>query len=204
MDDLKIVATEVRACKLCGLAPTRKNAVPGEGPANAEIMLIGEGPGFNEDQQGRPFVGASGDFLNQLLANAGFKRSDVFIANVVKCRPPGNRDPLPEEITACGAYLDRQIALINPKVIITLGRFSMARWFPRDKISAIHGRARHIDGRIVVPMFHPAAALHQPVLRDAIEDDFRRLKDTLRVAEAAKKPAKPEPEDSGAEQLSLF
>lgn len=208
MDDLKTVAAEVRVCKLCGLASTRKNAVPGEGPVNADVMLIGEGPGFHEDQQGRPFVGPSGEFLNQLLASAGFKRSDVFIANVVKCRPPGNRDPQPEEITACGGYLDRQIALINPKVIITLGRYSMARWFPRDKISAIHGRARRIDGRIIVAMFHPAAALHQPALRDAIEDDFRRLKDIVaeaqKQAEMVQKAARPESEDSGAEQLSLF
>jgi uracil-DNA glycosylase len=208
MDDLKQVAAEVRACKLCGLANGRKNAVPGEGPANAEVMLIGEGPGFHEDQQGRPFVGPSGEFLTQLLTSAGFKRSDVFIANVVKCRPPGNRDPLPDEIAACGAYLDRQIALINPKIIITLGRFSMARWFPGDKISAIHGRARRIDGRIVVAMYHPAAALHQPALRDTLESDFQRLRDILaeaqKQAEVAKKPAKPDPEDSGAEQLSLF
>ena len=208
MDDLKTVATEVRVCKLCGLSATRKNAVPGEGPANAEIMLIGEGPGFHEDQQGRPFVGPSGEFLNQLLASAGFKRSDVFIANVVKCRPPGNRDPQPDEIAACGAYLDRQVALINPKVIITLGRFSMARYFPGGKISAIHGRARRVDGRIVVAMFHPAAALHQPALRDSIEDDFRRLPEILaeakKQAEVAKKPDKPGPEDGGAEQLSMF
>ncbi|MCL5998271.1 MAG: uracil-DNA glycosylase [Chloroflexi bacterium] len=211
MDDLKQVAAEVKGCKLCGLAGTRKNAVPGEGPANAQIMLIGEGPGFHEDQQGRPFVGPSGEFLNELLASAGFKRSEVFIANVVKCRPPGNRDPMPEEISACSGYLDRQIALINPQVIVTLGRYSMARWFPRDKISAIHGRARRIDGRIVVAMFHPAAALHQPALRQAIEDDFRRLKDIVAEAQKQqeeKKPSKPVAEDGGAaggaEQLSLF
>jgi uracil-DNA glycosylase len=208
MDDLKTVATEVRACKLCSLSATRKNAVPGEGPANAEIMLIGEGPGFHEDQQGRPFVGPSGDFLTQLLASAGYKRSDVYIANVVKCRPPANRDPLPEEITACGAYLDRQIALINPKVIITLGRFSMARYFPGGRISAIHGHARRIDGRVIVAMFHPAAALHQPSLRESIEDDFRRLPEILAEAKKqavpATKPDKKEPEDSGGEQMSLF
>lgn len=207
MDDLKTVASEVRACKLCGLSATRKTAVPGEGPANAEIMLIGEGPGFHEDQQGRPFVGPSGEFLNQLLASAGYKRSDVFIANVVKCRPPQNRDPSPDEIAACGAYLDRQIALINPKVIITLGRFSMARFFPGGKISAIHGRARRIDGRIVIAMFHPAAALHQPAWRESIEDDFRRLPEIMaearKQAEPARKPDKTEP-DGGAEQLSLF
>ena len=208
MDDLKTVATEVRACKRCALGNTRKNAVPGEGPASAEVLLIGEGPGFHEDQQGRPFVGPSGEFLNELLASASLKRSDVFIANVVKCRPPGNRDPQPEEISACAEYLDRQIALINPKVIITLGRYSMARFFPRDKISSIHGRARRIDGRVVVAMYHPAAALHQPALRDAIEDHFRRLPqilaDAQKQAELVKKPSKSEPEDGGAEQLSLF
>ncbi len=208
MDDLKTVATEVRACTRCELSGTRKNAVPGEGPANATVMLIGEGPGFHEDQQGRPFVGPSGESLNQLLASAGFKRGDVFIANVIKCRPPGNRDPLPEEISACAGYLDRQIALLNPKVIITLGRYSMARFFPRDKISSIHGRARRVDGRVVVAMYHPAAALHQPALRDAIEDDFRRLPqilaDAQKQAEPAKKSDKPGPQDGGAEQLSLF
>lgn len=207
MDDLKMIATEVRECKLCELASTRKNAVPGEGPANAEIMLIGEGPGFHEDQQGRPFVGPSGEFLTQLLGSAGFKRSEVFIANVVKCRPPGNRDPQPDEIAACAAYLDRQIALINPRVIITLGRFSMARWFPREKISAIHGRASKIEGRIIVAMFHPAAALHQPALRQSIEDDFARLRSIIdelhKQDDAVAKKDKPDP-DSGAEQLSLF
>ncbi len=212
MDDLKIVAAEVRACKLCGLAPTRKNAVPGEGPENAEVMLIGEGPGFNEDQQGRPFVGPSGQFLTELLASAGFKRSEVFIANVVKCRPPSNRDPQPDEISACRAYLDRQIALINPKIIITLGRFSMARWFPNERISAIHGRAKNTEGRIVVAMYHPAAALHNPALRQPLEEDFKRLREILADAQkkaappASKKPANTEPEEKsgGAEQLSLF
>ncbi|MCL4507346.1 MAG: uracil-DNA glycosylase [Chloroflexi bacterium] len=209
MDDLKQVATEVRACKICALASGRKNGVPGEGPANAEIMLIGEGPGFHEDQQGRPFVGPSGQFLTELLASAGFKRSEVFIANVVKCRPPGNRDPLPDEIAACRGYLDRQIALINPKVIITLGRFSMARWFPNERISSIHGRAKRIEGRTVVAMFHPAAALHQPALREAIEEDFRRLKDIMAQAQKQAEPppqktVKTDGDDSGAEQLSLF
>lgn len=207
MDDLKTVTAEVTVCQLCGLASTRNKAVPGEGPAIAEVMLIGEGPGFHEDQQGRPFVGASGEFLTQLLASAGFKRTDVFIANVVKCRPPGNRDPLPDEITACSAYLDRQIALINPRIIITLGRFSMARWFPKDKISAIHGRARKIDGRLIVPMFHPAAALHQPALRQSIEDDFTRLRqilDEVHQQEAAVAKKDKQESDGGAEQLSLF
>jgi DNA polymerase len=205
MDDLNKVAAEVRVCPLCGLATTRTKAVPGEGPAGADIMLIGEGPGFHEDKQGRPFVGPSGQFLNDLLGSAGYKREDVFITNVVKCRPPGNRDPLPDEIQACSGYLDRQIALINPKVIVTLGRFSMARWFAGQKISAIHGKAKKVDGRVVVPMFHPAAALHQPALRSAIEEDFRRLRDIINAisGQPEEKPAKKE-DDAGGEQLSLF
>lgn len=204
MDDLNKVAAEVRVCPLCGLAASRTQAVPGEGPARADIMLIGEGPGFHEDKQGRPFVGPSGQFLNDLLASAGYKREEVFITNVVKCRPPGNRDPLPDEIQACSGYLDRQIALINPKVIVTLGRFSMARWFAGQKISAIHGKAKKVDGRVVVPMFHPAAALHQPALRTAIEDDFRKLRDIINAmgSQPEEKPAKKE--DAGGEQLSLF
>jgi DNA polymerase len=204
MDDLTTLADEVRACTLCGLSAGRKNAVPGEGPARAEIMLIGEGPGYHEDQQGRPFVGPSGQFLNELLASAGYKREEVFIANVVKCRPPGNRDPQPEEIQACGAYLDRQIALVNPKVIVTLGRFSMARWFPGQKISAIHGKAKRVDGRTIVAMFHPAAALHQPSLRDAIEEDFRRLRDIVQEVSAKPPEATAKPDDIAGEQLSLF
>ncbi|MFC1463435.1 MAG: uracil-DNA glycosylase family protein [Candidatus Brachytrichaceae bacterium NZ_4S206] len=204
MDDLSKVASEVRACALCGLSAGRKNAVPGEGPSRAEVMLIGEGPGFHEDQQGRPFVGPSGQFLTELLASAGYKREDVFITNVVKCRPPGNRDPLPEEIQACSHYLDRQIALINPKVIVTLGRFSMAKWFPGQKISAIHGKAKRIDGRVVVAMFHPAAALHQQSLRSLIEEDFRRLPEIVKSAQAEEERATPKPSDSAGEQLSLF
>ncbi len=206
MDDLNTVASEVKVCQLCGLAASRTNAVPGEGPAQAELLLIGEGPGFHEDKQGRPFVGPSGQFLNELLANAGYKREDVFITNVVKCRPPGNRDPLPEEISACSQYLDRQIALINPKVIVTLGRFSMAKWFAGQKISAIHGKAKKVDGRVVVAMFHPAAALHQPSLRSAIEEDFQRLKDIVKEAssQAEQKPTAKDDANDAGEQLSLF
>ncbi|MCS7055851.1 MAG: uracil-DNA glycosylase [Thermoflexales bacterium] len=204
MDDLSRVAAEVRACTLCGLSAGRKNAVPGEGPSRAEVMLIGEGPGFHEDQQGRPFVGPSGQFLTELLASAGYRREDVFITNVVKCRPPGNRDPLPEEIQACSRYLDRQIALINPKVIITLGRFSMAKWFPGQKISAIHGKAKRIDGRVVVAMFHPAAALHQQSLRSLIEEDFRRLPEIVKSAQPEEERPASKPSDGAGEQLSLF
>ncbi len=206
MDDLNTLANEVRACQLCALAATRTKAVPGDGPPHAELMLIGEGPGYNEDQQGRPFVGPAGQFLNELLALAGFKRDAVYITNVVKCRPPGNRDPLPDEIGACAAYLDRQIELLNPAVVVTLGRYSMARWFPNDKISAIHGRARRIGGRTIVAMYHPAAALHQPALRSAIEDDFRKLKQLVAEAQSKPdvKPPAPKPNEDAGEQLSLF
>lgn len=191
-DALQALAAEVRVCQRCGLAAGRTNAVPGEGPSHAELMLIGEGPGKNEDAQGRPFIGASGQFLTELIARAGYKREEVFIANVVKCRPPDNRDPLPNEIAACGDYLDRQIALINPKVIVTLGRFSMARYFPGVKISAVHGQAKTIDGRVVVAMFHPAAALHQAALRPALLEDFARLKEIIRAAQGVKTPPAPQ------------
>jgi uracil-DNA glycosylase family 4 len=180
---LQQIADEVVVCPKCELARTRTKAVPGEGNANARIMFIGEGPGWHEDQQGRPFVGAAGKFLNELLALAGLSREDVFITNVVKCRPPGNRDPMPDEIAACAPYLDRQIAAIDPDVIVTLGRFSMARYFPGERISKIHGQPRKDGKRLIVPMYHPAAALHQSALRGAIEEDFTKLPKFLADAE---------------------
>jgi uracil-DNA glycosylase len=200
-DSLEKVAAEVRACTRCPLHKGRKNAVPGEGPANAEIMFIGEGPGFHENEQGRPFVGAAGKFLEELLAGAGLSRDKVWIGNVVKCRPPGNRDPQPEELQACGDYLDRQIELINPKVIVTLGRYSMARYFSGAKISAIHGQAKQVGGRLIVAMFHPAAALHQQSLRRTVEEDFKRLPEL--IAQAGRLPESGH-EEPPAQQLSLF
>ena len=165
----------VRSCQLCALAKTRTLAVPGEGPLNSEVMFIGEAPGANEDKQGRPFVGASGQFLSELLAAGGLTRETVYICNILKCRPPSNRDPLPEEIEACRDYLDEQIDLIDPLVIVTLGRYSMGRFFPNQAISRIHGRARETAGRFYVPMYHPAAALHQGSLREVMLEDFRQL-----------------------------
>jgi uracil-DNA glycosylase family 4 len=201
-DELGAVATEVRACKACKLHQSRKNAVPGEGPATSELMFIGEGPGFHENEQGRPFVGAAGKYLEELLAGIGLRREQVFIGNVVKCRPPGNRDPLPEEIQACAAYLERQVLAIQPRVIVTLGRFSMARFFPNSRISDIHGQARMLNGRLVVAMYHPAAALHQPSLRREIEADFAQLPALIqRAAPAA--PANPEAAEP-PQQLNLF
>ena len=200
------IGQEVRACTLCKLYQTATKGVPGEGPADAKIMFIGEAPGFHEDRQGRPFVGQAGKFLDELLGLAGLSRGDVFITIVVKHRPPNNRDPEADEIAACAGYLEHQIATINPRVIVTLGRFSMARWFPREKISRIHGQPRRVDGRLIVPMMHPAAALHQPQNRTLIEEDFRRLPEFLAQAErevntSAQNDA---PDEPGMEQLSLF
>ncbi len=176
------IAREVAICEKCALYHSRKKAVAGEGPAGAEIMFIGEGPGFYENEQGRPFVGAAGKFLDELLAGAGLKREQVWITNVVKCRPPGNRDPLPEEVAMCDQYLERQISAINPSIIITLGRHSMSKFMPAAKISSVHGQMRKIGTRYVVAMFHPAAALHQASLKPSILEDFSRLPDLLTQA----------------------
>jgi len=174
-DSLEIIANEVRVCQRCELWRTRTNAVPGAGNQFAEVMLIGEGPGWHEDQQGLPFVGNAGKFLDELLALADLKRTDVFITNVVKNRPPGNRDPLPDEIAACNGYLDRQVAVIQPDVIVTLGRFSMGKWFPGDRISKIHGQPKRFGSFTVMPMYHPAAALRAPAVREQTEADFAKL-----------------------------
>lgn len=186
---LKEIASQVSVCNDCSLSYARKNAVPGEGPADAQVMMIGEGPGFYENEQGRPFVGAAGNFLNELLQKAGITRADVFITNVVKCRPPGNRDPLPEELAACARFLDRQIEAINPLVIVTLGRFSMAKFLPNVKISDVHGQPAWVRGRLVVPMFHPAAALHQRSLTTSLERDFARLPEWIQQALTSGRPA---------------
>jgi len=165
------------------------------------MLFIGEGPGFHEDRQGRPFVGLAGQYLEELLGQIGLKRADVYIANVIKCRPPGNRDPEPEEVEACRPYLDRQIELIRPRVVVTLGRFSMARYFPGASISRIHGQPKRAGGVIYFPMFHPAAALHQPKWRSIVEEDFAKLPGLLAKVEEIDEE-KPEPPQ--AEQLSLF
>jgi uracil-DNA glycosylase family 4 len=201
-EDLRAVAEEVSVCTDCELHFSRKNAVPGEGPPGADIMFIGEGPGFHEHEQGRPFVGAAGRFLEELLGTIGLKRQQVFIGNVVKCRPPGNRDPREAEIAACSKYLERQIAAVDPKVIVTLGRFSMARYFPTAKISQIHGQARQINGRWIMAMYHPAAALHQPSLKPVVVEDFARLPEIIERAEQGGREVREPPAEP--EQLSLF
>lgn len=207
MITLEQIAADVRGCTLCGLHVGRTKAVPGEGPADAKIMLIGEGPGYHEDRQGRPFVGASGQFLDELLALAGLRRADVFIGNVVKCRPPQNRDPQPDEVKTCTeTYLFHQIAAIDPKVIVTLGRFSMNLFIPGAKISRIHGQPQRVQGRLIVPMLHPAAALHQPQNRPLLEADFRSLPAILAEEEAreAAPASSADDADEPPEQLSLF
>lgn len=204
--ELNEIAEQVRVCTRCILYKTATHAVPGEGPANAEIMMIGEGPGFHEDQQGRPFVGASGKFLDELLAHINLKRSDIFITNVVKHRPPNNRDPYPEEIEACRPWLDQQIALIQPKVIVTISRFAMARWFPNEKISAVHGKAKRFGNFMVVPMFHPAAALHNQNLKPVLIEDFKKLPKYIQDAKNASDASAeaPKKKDPPAEQLKMF
>ncbi|MQF65385.1 uracil-DNA glycosylase [SAR202 cluster bacterium AC-409-J13_OGT_754m] len=200
MNSLKEVASRVAACTDCPLSKTRTNSVPGEGPVNAEIMFIGEGPGFNEDKQGRPFVGAAGKFLEALLESIGIKREEVFIGNVVKCRPPNNRDPLPLETDACRKYLDKQIELIDPKLIVTLGRYATSRFFPGQTISASRGRLRNVNGLNVYPIYHPAAALHNGGFRRIIEDDFKEIPNLVGPREMTTI----ERESKDAQQLSMF
>lgn len=201
MSELTVLYQEVRTCQKCILSEGRTNAVPGEGPKDAEIMFIGEAPGFHEDRQGRPFVGAAGKYLEDLLATIGLTREQVYIANVIKCRPPGNRDPQPEEIEACRPYLDRQIDLIRPRLIVTLGRFSMQRYFPGASISRIHGQAKRVGNVIYYPMFHPAAALHQPRWRSLVEEDILKIPELLSRLDEIEEE---EPDVPQAQQLSLF
>jgi uracil-DNA glycosylase family 4 len=201
LSELTDLYQDIRVCEKCILSQGRTHTVPGEGPESANIMFIGEGPGFHEDRQGRPFVGAAGNYLNELLEKIGFEREDVYITNVVKCRPPGNRDPQPEEIEACRPYLDKQIDLIRPRLIVTLGRFSMQRYFPGASISRIHGQPKRVGNVIYYPMFHPAAALHQPRWRSLVEEDILKIPELLAKLDEIEEeePALPE-----AEQLSLF
>ena len=212
---LKEVAEQAAECTRCKLHFSRKHAVPGSGDPHTSIMFIGEGPGFHENQQGLPFVGAAGNFLDELLGEAGLKREEVFITNVVKCRPPGNRDPQSEELEACKPYLERQIAAINPDVIVTLGRISMGYFINNGKISSIHGRSFWSSGRMIVPMYHPAAALHQPSLRDVVKGDFAELSDLINKAKETRQnnpdlasmsleDHENDQDDSATEQLSLF
>ncbi len=203
MSELEAIAQEIAACHGCELAKSRQLTVPGEGNPKAEIMFVGEAPGWYENQQGRPFVGPAGQFLEELLQSVSLKRSDVFIANVVKCRPPQNRDPLPEEIEACAGYLDRQVEAIKPRLIVTLGRYSMGKFFAAGKgIRELHGTTCVKNGTLCYAMYHPAAALHQPALRRTIEQDMLKVPSLLAVPSSPAETEEPPAEKSS--QLNLF
>jgi uracil-DNA glycosylase family 4 len=206
-DSLEVIGAEVRACRLCKLCQTRTVGVPGEGSPNAEIMFIGEGPGFHEDQQGRPFVGAAGQLLTEMLRVIGLRRDEVFITNVVRCRPPGNRDPLPDELSACDVYTQRQIEVLKPMVIVTLGRYSMARFVGTGPMRDLHGRSREWNGITCLAMYHPAAILRTPTpeMRRIYEEDFRKIPGLLAEARHKREPvaAAAEPQQA-LDQLPLF
>ncbi len=199
---LEQIAGEVNSCTLCRLHQSATQGVPGEGSDGAAVMFIGEAPGYHEDRQGRPFVGAAGMLLEELLAGIGLRREDVFITNVVKHRPPGNRDPQPDEIETCQGFLERQIELLNPMVIATLGRFAMEHFMPGGKISQVHGKPRRVGGRVFVPLIHPAAALHRGSWRPQLEADFQALRQVLE--DTPGDAVDPIPAEPPAEQLSLF
>jgi DNA polymerase len=197
MSALSELNKEIALCQQCEIAKYRNMVVPGEGAEAADIMFIGEAPGWHEDQQGRPFVGPAGKFLDELLASIGLKREQVYIANVIKCRPQGNRDPLPMEIQNCRVWLERQIEIVSPKMIVTLGRYSMGMFFPGKSISRIHGTAQKRDNVLYYAMYHPAAALHQASLRQEIEADMLKIPALLTQPETIEEEEKPE-------QLTMF
>lgn len=179
-NDLDKLAEKIKKCRLCRLCKLAKNAVPGEGNFQAEIMFIGEAPGRLEDDQGRPFVGAAGKLLNKLLEEAGLQREDVFITSIIKHRPPENRDPLPDEIEACAPYLEEQIKIVQPKLIVTLGRHAMNKFLPGERISQVHGKIKRLKvlfskKLIIFPMYHPASALYNPGLRTTLLKDINKI-----------------------------
>ncbi|MFC1921107.1 uracil-DNA glycosylase [Chloroflexota bacterium] len=198
MSALTELYKEIALCQQCEIAKFRNSVVPGEGAEDADLLFIGEAPGWHEDQQGRPFVGPAGKFLDDLLASIDLNRQLVYIANVIKCRPTSNRDPLPDEISNCNKWLKRQIELISPRMIVTLGRFSMALFFPGKTIGKIHGTAMKKDDIIYYAMYHPAAALHQGNLRKVIEADMLRIPSLLAEARSVSEA------ESEPKQLKMF
>ena len=184
------LAKKIEGCKRCGLWEGTNRAVPGEGDSGSQVLFVGEGPGFHEDKMGRPFVGQAGKLLDKLLILVGLSREEVFIANVIKHRPPENRDPLPAEIAACRYWLDQQLEIIKPKIVVTLGRYSLARFVLNAKISEVHGQLLKAKQQVVLPMYHPAAALRSSIVMDRLKEDFQKnakiLKDPTRGAEATK------------------
>ena len=205
MSDFDDLVRKIDSCTECVLSRGRMRSVPGEGSSSADIMFIGEGPGSNEDREGRPFIGRAGNILTDLLQGIGLRREDVFITNMVKCRPPGNRDPAPEELQACSGFMDAQIELIQPKVIVTLGRFSFGKFFPGEVISKARGKPRQWQDLTVYPMYHPAAVLYNPKLRSVLEHDFGRLPEliakTITQSQAEQPKAK---EPIKAQQMTLL
>ena len=198
MSALSELYQEIALCQRCEIAKYRTKVVPGEGAEDAELLFIGEAPGWHEDQQGRPFVGPAGQYLDGLLSSINLKREQVYIANVIKCRPTGNRDPLPSEIHNCRKWLERQIELIRPRMIVTLGRYSMAMFFSGKGISKIHGTAQKRGNIIYYAMYHPAAALHQQSLRQTIGADMLKIPSLLTQAETV-----PEAKQQ-SQQLNMF
>lgn len=208
-ETLSQIAAAVQACERCPLYQNAQRAVPGIGSAQAEVVLIGEAPSYYDERRGRPFSGPSGQFLDELLTLAGLDRTSVFLTNVVRHRTPEGRSPLPEEITACAYWTDQQIAAINPRVVVTLGRFATQRFFPGASISRIHGQAKVKNGRVVVAMYNPAAAIHKEELRQTVLDDFRRalpaaLSEARRLAAEGRLGEPPSPENEPPQQMSLF
>jgi uracil-DNA glycosylase family 4 len=216
---LEAIAAEVRACTNCRLHETRTKAVPGEGDPETEVVFVGEGPGFNEDREGRPFIGRAGDLLVKLLASIGWRRDDVFITNVVKCRPPDNRDPQPDEIAACAPFLRRQLEVLDPAVVVTLGRFSMATFMPGVRISQAHGTVRPIDPAtganlaLAIAMYHPAAALRTPAIERESYADIAAVPATLLASRDRRGAASAIPEplvepvpstDDATPEMTLF
>jgi len=201
---LDAIANEVRSCEKCPLYEGRVHAVPGSGTGKSGIVFIGEGPGAKEDMQGEPFVGAAGKFLDELLQSINFKRNDVFITNVVKCRPPNNRDPLPEEAETCvDSYLWRQLEALSPKLIVTLGRHAMYQFIPADKkISVVHGQLFRLTspktGRTfsIMPLYHPAAALYNGGMRSLLTDDFKKIPKVIHTISDTKEPVEENPSES--------
>ena len=215
--ELEAVAAEAAGCTRCRLHQSRTQVVFGQGDPHADLMFVGEAPGFHEDRQGLPFVGPSGQLLNRLLEGIGLRREDVYIANVVKSRPPQNRDPQPDEIAACRPWLDAQIRLVDPKVVVTLGNFAAKTLLETTTgITRLRGQAYPFQGRVLLPTFHPAAALHAqgrrtagPSPLEAMEGDFRVLAELLAASKPAPEPAPPDEvapvsEDRPSEQLGLF
>ena len=199
--DLTSISFQISNCLACNLSKERTNTVPGSGNPNADIMFIGEAPGFNEDRIGEPFIGRAGSLLEDLLDSIGLRKQDVYITNMVKCRPPKNRDPQKTELNSCKTYLDSQISTINPIVIVTLGRFSFGKFFPNIPISKARGETKEWKGKIIFPMYHPAAALYNPSLKPRLQYDFQKLNEFIKNIES---PTETSYRSSNPRQLGFF